>query len=195
MFVSTSFRTIPARAKRRQVAELREKGLTYSEISDRLKISKSTVAYHARNAGFGVDEKASRRYDWTIVQAAIDTEGLSMRQAMARFGFTRDSWAKAINRGAITPRPRETPIEQVLCAESRANRAQVKRRILLEGLKSGRCEGCGIRAWRDAPLALQLHHVNGNGRDNRIKNLQLLCPNCHSQTDIFAGRNRGRRSA
>jgi predicted HNH restriction endonuclease len=39
---------------------------------------------------------------------------------------------------------------------------------------------------------MALHHVNGDGRDNRLENLQLLCPNCHSQTENFSGRGRRR---
>jgi hypothetical protein len=38
-----------------------------------------------------------------------------------------------------------------------------------------------------------LHHVNGDGLDNRLENLQILCPNCHAQTDTWGGRNKGRR--
>jgi 5-methylcytosine-specific restriction endonuclease McrA len=63
-------------------------------------------------------------------------------------------------------------------------------RLIRMGLKVNRCELCGLAEWRDAPLSIVLHHVNGNGDDNRLENLQLLCPNCHSQTENFAGRNR-----
>jgi len=42
---------------------------------------------------------------------------------------------------------------------------------------------------------MALHHVNGDGRDNRLENLVMLCPNCHSQTENFSGRGRGRLEA
>jgi 5-methylcytosine-specific restriction endonuclease McrA len=37
---------------------------------------------------------------------------------------------------------------------------------------------------------MALHHVNGDNTDNRLENLQVLCPNCHSQTESFSGRNK-----
>jgi hypothetical protein len=43
------------------------------------------------------------------------------------------------------------------------------------------------------PPALALHHINGDNCDDRLENLALLCPNCHSQTENFAGRNVGAR--
>lgn len=43
--------------------------------------------------------------------------------------------------------------------------------------------------WLGAPIPLQVHHINGNTTDNRLENLQYLCPNCHSQTDNFCGKN------
>jgi hypothetical protein len=60
---------------------------------------------------------------------------------------------------------------------------QLKKRILK--YKENKCECCGITEWNNSPITLQLHHINGNRCDNRLENLQLLCPNCHSQTDNF----------
>ena len=62
------------------------------------------------------------------------------------------------------------------------------------GLKTNRCEQCGLTNWRGQTLKMALHHRNGDGSDNRLENLELLCPNCHSQTDNFSGRKlRGRK--
>ena len=72
-------------------------------------------------------------------------------------------------------------------------RWNIKRRLLAAGLKEPRCERCGIEDWLGEPLTLALHHVNGDNRDDRLENLALLCPNCHSQTENFAGRNVGAR--
>ena len=69
-----------------------------------------------------------------------------------------------------------------------AGAAHFKSRLLREGLKENRCEICGLSEWLGNPFSLELHHVNGRGNDNRLENLQLLCGNCHSQTDNWGGR-------
>jgi hypothetical protein len=105
-----------ASGKREAVARLRAEGKTYVEIANELGLTKSTVAYHARRAGLPADERFSRRYDWRVVQSAIDDEGLSMRDCMRRFGFSRDAWGKAVKRGDLVPREWITPLDELLVA-------------------------------------------------------------------------------
>ena len=50
------------------------------------------------------------------------------------------------------------------------------------------CEICGIKEWLGNPIALEIHHRNGVNTDNRLENLIVLCPNCHSQTDNYRGK-------
>ena len=66
--------------------------------------------------------------------------------------------------------------------------------MLATGLKKYECDICKIGPiWNTLPLVLELDHINGNKRDNRLINLRFLCPNCHSQTPTFRGRkNRGK---
>jgi 5-methylcytosine-specific restriction endonuclease McrA len=135
------------------------------------------------------DERCNRRYDWKAVQRFYD-QGHSVNQCLDHFGMTRASFVAAVRRGAVRTRPQRRPIEQLL--RPGVSRTNLRLRLLADGLKDPRCERCGLTEWLGAPAPLQLHHVNGDGRDNRVENLQILCPNCHSQTDSWGGRNRGR---
>lgn len=68
---------------------------------------------------------------------------------------------------------------------------RLKLRLFQEGLKQNKCEICGLDEWLGKPLCCQLHHKSGDVFDNRLENLQILCPNCHTQTDTYAAKNRG----
>jgi hypothetical protein len=183
-----------ASRKRALIERLRAAGMSYGAISGRLGISKATVAYHARRLRVPADDKSARRYDWGEIQRAHDT-GLSVRHRARRFGFCIASWSQAVARGAIVARPHAMPIEELLIIGRPTNRSHLKGRLIVEGLKQNRCEHCGISKWRGRPLNMQLHHVNGDGTDNRLENIVFLCANCHSQTDTYGGKNGHRRPA
>lgn len=83
---------------------------------------------------------------------------------------------------------KETFIERYL-KEGIACCTRHRKYLLQFGIKENKCEVCGISEWNGKPLMCQLHHLNGNRNDNRIENLQMLCPNCHSQTENYQNKN------
>lgn len=71
------------------------------------------------------------------------------------------------------------------------NRVLLKKRLFDAGILENKCILCGQGpVWNELPLTLQLDHINGKNNDHRIENLRILCPNCHTQTDTFAGKRR-----
>ena len=133
---------------------------------------------------------ARYRYDWVAIQRYYD-EGHSYRECRIRFGFYSKSWEDAVRRGAIRTREPRWPIERIL--REAKNRTHIKNRLLAAGLLANRCDGCGLSEWRGKPLSIQIDHINGIRNDNRLENLRMLCPNCHSQTETFGARNKVRK--
>ena len=81
----------------------------------------------------------------------------------------------------------EKDVSEYLVKGSYIKSYALKQRLISSGLKLNKCECCGIDSWNNKPLMCQLHHINGDNTDNRLENLQILCPNCHSQTDSYCG--------
>jgi hypothetical protein len=68
--------------------------------------------------------------------------------------------------------------------------ASIVRRYLRES-KGYFCEICGICEWNSKPIVLEIDHIDGNSFNNTPTNFRFVCPNCHSQTLSYKGRNRG----
>lgn len=82
-----------------------------------------------------------------------------------------------------------TALSKVLTKNSSYHRVVLKRRLIKENILVERCDMCGLGPeWNGKKLVLALDHINGIKDDNRLTNLRLVCPNCHSQTPTFAGR-------
>lgn len=67
---------------------------------------------------------------------------------------------------------------------------KLKQKLIKLGIKQNKCEICGCKDWQGKPLQMQLHHIDGNPKNHLLNNLQMLCPNCHSQTENFTARNK-----
>lgn len=63
---------------------------------------------------------------------------------------------------------------------------KLRLRLLEDKIKEYKCEKCNNKEWLGLPIPLELHHIDGNHYNNKISNLQLLCPNCHAQTDNYS---------
>jgi len=93
-------------------------------------------------------------------------------------------------RKSCKPRAHKLPLDQVLIQNSTYTcTSALKAKLLKAGVLYNKCYECGLTSWRNKPLSLQLDHINGDRRDNRIENLRILCPNCHAQTDTYSGKN------
>lgn len=94
------------------------------------------------------------------------------------------------NRG-MAPDSRKYNLDDVLVKNSTyQNIASLKRRLISSNRLEYKCAMChNTGEWNGQTLVLQLDHINGINNDHRIENLRFLCPNCHSLTDTYAGRN------
>lgn len=92
------------------------------------------------------------------------------------------------NRRGIPHNESRKSLEDILNNKIIYSTSSLKKRLIEERLKENKCEVCGISNWNGKELQLELHHIDGNHYNNKLENLQILCPNCHSQTERFRGR-------
>jgi 5-methylcytosine-specific restriction endonuclease McrA len=176
-----------------QIRELLSQGVRPVDIRKQFGCSLSTVTYHAKRMGRGI--KVRPTYDWAAINA-YHNQGHSISECVEKFGFSKGGWHKAKTRGDVIVRERPLMPLSILLTPGRekTSRGHVKARLLDAGLLEKKCALCGIIEWRGRPLAFNLDHVDGDKLNWALTNLRMVCPNCDSQQETFAGRNVGRLS-
>lgn len=106
--------------------------------------------------------------------------------------FKGRGWSKGL-RGINRP---QIPLPDILIKGSLYQSHKLKNRLFREGLKKPACEECGwSKMSPDGRVPIELDHINGDRHDNRIENLRILCPNCHSLKPTHRGRNSMKKQA
>ena len=143
------------------------------------------------------------KYDWNlerikevIPQCINFTEVLEML-SIPRQGNNSNTLKRLLDENNIdyshfTGRARvynntSTSINEYLSNRVKITSGKLRIKLLAEGLKENKCEICGITKWHGKPIVCQLHHIDGNNQNNNLENLQILYPNCHSQTENYCG--------
>ena len=158
-------------------------------------------------------EKLERSKKWNVAQLrkAVETS-TSLRQVLGKIGlkqaggnyeqikkyldiykiksghFKGKGWNKGMT-GVSKPR---ISMKDILIKGSHYQSFKLKNRLYNTNIKERKCEECGwAKISIDGRLPLELDHINGDRHDNRLSNLRILCPNCHSLKVTHRGRNIG----
>ncbi|MEU5954072.1 HNH endonuclease signature motif containing protein [Streptomyces sp. NPDC047525] len=206
---------------RERLEEAAKSSRTLSEALGRLEVDpkSSTRRYiHQRMKKLGVDtshfEREGARWTREVLEPAVAASksvndvlrylGIEVvgghhthiARRIKAYGIDTSHFQQPSRTGV--PKQRRTPhqilVEQEPTTARRMQSDRLKRAMTELGVVE-RCAICGTDPlWRGHPLALEVDHIDGDWRNNRMENLRLLCPNCHATTDTYRGRAKGRRS-
>lgn len=94
--------------------------------------------------------------------------------------------------GIIKKSGQKIPIEEIIFEGKHPSYQtnKLKNRLISEGHKKNKCEECQLEnKWNDKPIIMELDHIDGDRTNHLFENLKILCPNCHSQTKTYRGKN------
>lgn len=136
---------------------------TYIEVLTKCGLTSNSNNYNTLN-------RLIKKYDLNLDSINANRQKV---QATKYTRYTKESFTQAIIAGNISD-----------------GSSKLLKKIVKFGIKPYVCECCGLSSWNNKPISLELHHEDGNRRNNKLSNLKILCPNCHSQTDNFRSKNK-----
>ena len=144
----------------------------------------------------------SRFPNWEEMVKDASSSSKSATEAAAKLGVKYDTYRKyalqyncfVINPSGKgtkkAPSAKKIPIDEILLGKHpqyQSNKLRI--RLIQEKIFEHKCYCCGNTEWQKNPIPLELEHKNGVSNDHRLENLTLLCPNCHSFTSTYRGKN------
>lgn len=147
--------------------------IKYSKYSNGEFCSKKCAkGYSTKNKRKEINEKVSEKLKGTVVTATRIKNPWTDEQL--------DTWKQKIQ---------ETYNNKILDADFNSlSFGRLRKRVILE--QKSKCNNCGLDEWLGEPLTLELEHKDGNNKNNKRENLEAICPNCHSLTKTWRGRNK-----
>lgn len=128
--------------------------------------------------------KASKCYDDVFIKLGYSFRGGSsykrIKNAIAELNLDVSHFKHNPNRVY-----KKISLEEMLVKDSKAGWTTVRNRLRECNIMGTYCFNCGLNEWCGEKLTLEIDHMNGDRKDNRLENLRLLCPNCHSQTPTY----------
>jgi hypothetical protein len=127
----------------------------------------------------------------TMAQAAVKTRlhyNTFVRRAKKLGVYKPNQGGKGTKKGTYSNR---IPTEEILSGLHPSYQTyKLGNRIIEENVLSYECSDCKINEWNNKEIRLELDHIDGNRTNHKLENLRWLCPNCHSQTKTFRGKNK-----
>ncbi len=148
------------------------------------------------------EEKALRKVVASSISVREALEQMGLRGAGGNYRYfakyteiykidTSHFLGKGWSKNKSIPKEPVRTLEEILVSSSNFSTYQLKKRLFKAGLKSQKCEECGwAKQSDDGRIPIEIDHINGDHSDNRLENLRILCPNCHSLKPTHCGRNK-----
>jgi len=182
------------------IIDMMQKSKTMTEASKKLGVSLSTLKRYC------VKNNLIQYYKINIELYDLDNESfksicensISMLEASKKMNIPFTSFIRRAKKlgcyitnqsGTGVKKPEKKHLDDIILGNVKIRPHNLKKKLFKLGYKKRICENCGCsEVWTGKPITLELHHINGDSSDNRLYNLMILCPNCHSQTYNYKSR-------
>jgi hypothetical protein len=152
----------------------------------------SNSRIHKRLSDEDIISAANNSYCATAAAAVLGIRYSTYKKHAIRLNvFKVNPGRKGLRRSEQEYVSKKIPLTEILEGKHpQYQRLGLKRKLIAAGLKENKCEVCGIDSWNGNPINMQLDHIDGNTYNHCIDNLRMICPNCHSQTETYCGKNK-----